>query len=812
MTENIVKIVIPQETTNLVTNPSFETNTTGWSALAGGAIAQSDDQSKWGVQSLKVTPGVANDGTQSGVVSSGSSVSDVVASCWVHGNASDTYEIVVYDNTAASEKDTASKVGNGDWQRLEVASDNVAGNDLKIYVRTTSNTTTPFYVDGVQFEEWASEAITAATTYCDGDQAGCEWTGAEHAATSKRSGNTRAGGQILAVDEDSDVKLRHLDGFGMTRYSHQSQPTPLLPGALFQNVHAEPRIITLMLKSSATTDTAYHAMRKELVDRLKHSATPNVEPTRIIYNDEREIFGYYDSGLEGVLRGPFKEDIALRFVCYDPYWYERGESSHRSFAGDAVSTGYCTARVNGTWDDLDTGVNGRVRAVAYHPGRNSFFVGGDFTGAGSGPTTVNSIAEYDYINDTWNAMDSGVNAGVQDIAISPSGKVYCVGSFTTAGSGALTVNRVAEWDPSTSTWAALDNGVDAVAYSVSIYDGNIYVGGAFTAASTGHALTVNRIAYYDNVQWNAMDNGADATVNSVDAKAGGVAVGGVFTGVGTGHSTTANRIALWDPAAASWSALGSGMNGTVNKAIWSTDNSRIYATGEFTTADSTTVNYITQWNGSAWSAMGTGLNDDGVALWLADDGSLYVGGDFTSVDGDGRQDYIARWINGVWVPEDIQIPTTSQRLDAIGGFNGPVNNVLFLGYKTNGTIGYPVPQTVTNSGTADAYPRFVIQPTVNVGTANAFSLWSIKNFTTGDEVFFDLDFINGEAVTIDFRNDVKSVYSDSRSNLMYTVLAASSFSQFRLAPGDNTVVVSSAGLTTTLTQDAIWRDTYESFD
>ena len=48
------------------------------------------------------------------------------------------------------------------------------------------------------------------------------------------------------------------------------------------------------------------------------------------------------------------------------------------------------------------------------------------------------------------------------------------------------------------------------------------------------------------------------------------------------------------------------MNGSVN--VLAVSGSDIYAGGSFTTAGGVSVNYIAKWNGSAWSALGSGMN------------------------------------------------------------------------------------------------------------------------------------------------------------------------------------------------------------
>jgi len=59
----------------------------------------------------------------------------------------------------------------------------------------------------------------------------------------------------------------------------------------------------------------------------------------------------------------------------------------------------------------------------------------------------------------------------------------------------------------------------------------------------------------------------------------------------------------------------------------------LYAGGEFTTAGGVTVYYIAKWDGSAWSALGSGM--DGCVLALGVSGTtLYAGGFFITAGGE----------------------------------------------------------------------------------------------------------------------------------------------------------------------------------
>ena len=78
--------------------------------------------------------------------------------------------------------------------------------------------------------------------------------------------------------------------------------------------------------------------------------------------------------------------------------------------------------------------------------------------------------------------------------------------------------------------------------------------------------------------------------------------------------------------------LGVGMNGNVNALAVDQTNNVLYAGGEFTTAGGISASKIAKWAGSAWEAMGTGVNGN-VYSMLFQNGKLYIGGTFSSVNG-----------------------------------------------------------------------------------------------------------------------------------------------------------------------------------
>jgi hypothetical protein len=147
---------------------------------------------------------------------------------------------------------------------------------------------------------------------------------------------------------------------------------------------------------------------------------------------------------------------------------------------------------------------------------------------------------------------------------------------------------------------------------------------------------------FSDAHWISMSGfpGANSTVRAVAVdEAGNLYAGGDFTIVG---DIRASRIAKWNGS--SWSALGSGMNSSVFAlAVAGGD---LYAGGAFTNAGGITANRIAKWNGSSWSALDSGFNHTVLALSVSGT-DLYAGGIFTNAGGISAN-RIARWNGSSW--------------------------------------------------------------------------------------------------------------------------------------------------------------------
>jgi hypothetical protein len=301
------------------------------------------------------------------------------------------------------------------------------------------------------------------------------------------------------------------------------------------------------------------------------------------------------------------------------------------------------------WNDsfAERGVGYTVYAVAVSG--NDVYVGGYFTSvaglSGTPAGSFNHIAHW--TGQAWLPMGAGVGSSIEQVnGIAVSGSnVYVVGTFTTAGS--VAASHVAQWNG--TAWSAMGSGLtygstpDSIeGDSVAVYGGNIVVGGVFTAAG---GVAANSVAVWNGAAWSALGAGIQTcvgcgplrpgTVDALAVIATTLYAGGAFQKAG---SVVTNSVAAWNGSA--WSGLSTGVTipgsyGIV-KAL-AVNGTNLYVGGSFQQAGTTAASSIARWNGSVWSALGTGVTQFGstgtvnALQWAG--GLLYIGGAFDTVGG-----------------------------------------------------------------------------------------------------------------------------------------------------------------------------------
>src|SRR5262249_55405293 len=122
------------------------------------------------------------------------------------------------------------------------------------------------------------------------------------------------------------------------------------------------------------------------------------------------------------------------------------------------------------------------------------YVGGDFSSASALPSTTKSIAKWS--GTSWSSLGNGINGPVYSLLYDASistPALFVAGGFNAivaTDSGVGTTQRtcrIMQWTPSTSVWAALDQGLDDDVLTLALdptVSTNVIAGGRFLTA--GH--------------------------------------------------------------------------------------------------------------------------------------------------------------------------------------------------------------------------------------------------------------------------------------------------------------------------------------
>ncbi|MBD3354321.1 MAG: hypothetical protein GF364_22755 [Candidatus Lokiarchaeota archaeon] len=823
-------ILVPEATTNLITNPSAEENVTdGWSfnqGGSGGSAAKDTTYAYAGAASAKI---IADDTSVARLYSDNISLANgesLTVQARAYRTASGDDRVRIYDATNATYRVTDTCAETGAWEVMETTWTNDTGGSVNVQIHLENRQANSIHA--VWFDAVQAEKKSYATTYCDGDQPGCEWNGEEHNSTSTRSAASRAGGRWYNLEDDYGVIVEGYLGTGMAPRSTSVDGYSQLPGGTLNNSVRTSRTFTLVGFINSTSYADLLDKRNTLIDVLSPEAYPRDsggwQPVHVRHTGgttTKWTAAHYEAGLEidHNWRLPINERVALRFFAPDPNWYEIGESAKALDTNDTDTFRYIAGRLKSTgqWDDLDLSANpstnGDVYAICVASDGTVYF-GGDFTGwDGNSPSGGDYIIAYDPSAGSYSVLvgASDLNGIVYTIEEGPDKKIYIGGSFTQVnGDAGGDADYIIVYDPSSDAWeklgtpntgAASITSVRALAWDSS---NNLYVGGNYTRFAD--VANADYIAKWDGSSWSAMDTGLTGYVATIAVDYRDyVYVGGYF-------SSASWRV--WNGS--SWSNVGGlslYQNGFGIEELIFDDWGDLYVGSSLLAADSNNdANYVFKWTGTAVQSMDQGTNNYVDALELAPDARLYIAGRFTIAGDVEVTDYIARWNGFAWTPVDMSPPGTPDVHVFRAGRADPViesNYDLYAGFSTTGSAQYGGTVTVTNSGNSSVHPKIVV---ARSGGTSA-TLISIRNHTTGKELYFEYDLVDGEELTIDLRLDRQTITSDFFGTRYNAFLPGSALGDFTLQPGDNEIVayVKTAGAPA-VTAYMLWRDAYDGID
>lgn len=679
---------------------------------------------------------------------------------------------------------------NGYWYRYSITYTSAAtGAHI---LRLSCAQVTTFYTDG-----WMLIASPYNSTYIDGDVTGSVynrkdyfWESVPNYSQSVRIPSCRTGGRIINF---SELGLRTIAVIGASGGQKQLVTTKnMFGGSTFQRSFGDEHQITIVVDFITNSKYSMADTFAALYEYLSSSIAYPEQPITLIYDplddngdlvgESLEIQAYYEGGMEqyAISRQNVTARIPLNFRIVTPYTATRiGNNSISSVLYTTMpdSKGlYIQDVISNAYTYYSNGAPG-VRCIAQVPGFNVMLIGGDFAASGFGGIS-GGLVYYDRTTEAFSAINVAKTPAAPGLfytmAVIPgSQNVVVGGSFSYAWLGSSNLAKI----NMVTGWAAL-GGTGAngrVLCSVAADSDTIYIGGTFT---TINGVAMNRVAKYtvSTDTFSALGSGSTATVFALAVDS----VGNLYaTGSGS-FGTGIDRIGKWNGTV--WSALGTGLTGysTPNAmALLVTIAGDLYVGGKFTTAGGVTVNNIAKWDGTAWSALGTGVTGSTVNVYglREENGKIYVCGDF---DDAGGLDVLgfAIWDGTAWRKDELSY--------TVGGaasmtqrdiYNG---NLYILGcWYASANIYIPSSVTVTNHGDSITYPNIQL-PT---GT-----IISIRNVTTNKAVtFYGLEVLYGEVVTLKCSYNGMELYSDIRGNISKYILYSSGV--LSLLPGDNTYML-----------------------
>ncbi len=364
----------------------------------------------------------------------------------------------------------------------------------------------------------------------------------------------------------------------------------------------------------------------------------------------------------------------------DQEGFGRQREGRMNLAGNGAESSSCQWESGWTVPDLD----GTVYALAtFDDGSGTaLYVGGSFFTAG-GVRALN-IAKWNGV--AWSALGGGLgretntnivcSLEIYDDGSGPA--LYAGGSFDYSGSTLL--RSLGKWNG--TQWVPVSGGVYGTVKALRVWNGLLFVGGSLTIAGS---VSVNRIASWNGQSWSdvggGVGSGSSSVVNALETYDDGTGealyVAGNF-GFSTGNQN-AIEIARWDGS--SWSALGSGMNNSIHALATFDPGSGplLIAGGYFTTAGGVAANHVAAWDGSNWTPLGSGVDDVVDSLFstsFSGTPTLFVGGGFSTAGGVPVKN-IAAWTGSAW--QALGTGCDGGEVLAMGWFDEGAGGRLFVG-------------------------------------------------------------------------------------------------------------------------------------
>jgi len=541
-------------------------------------------------------------------------------------------------------------------------------------------------------------------------------------------------------------RVKQILGAGMPPVEPVITPYALTDGAYYQRRIVGPRIISLVCVAQGASLTALHTIRKTIINDIGSGAafvfkyTPNNGTV-----NELSINVRYAGGLELGEQQAYSEELVIRLLATDPYWYAAD--------GSPVSL---------TISETDTACSAHRRASLDWSSMTA-------AGAPTGTVPANGIAVsadgttiyvcqgaklYRWVAGVWTSWTAtGGSALVYCVAPAQSGAGCYVGGDFTAINGVAALN-VASFD-GTSTFAAMGagSGVGPVTAIIASPDGYVTLGG-----NAGNRV---ESAFIGSWAWSSLHSYAGAgTISALAAADEIISTISTIWIATTGYVLQRGRYGLGSAAPAIAPSAG------VINAIAIDAAGIVWVGGNYTLSGVTT--YLAGWNGTAWVTP-TGIAAEVKSLSIDSSNVLRAG---------------LATAPGVWrkIDGNVMIPDYGFRavatVTAIGSASGA--DVQVVGQNTASASTWMYVGTLTNSGSVPEDLTIIL--TVASGST-APTLYTIANLTTGVFVQFNSTLVGAETITINTATN--TITSSTRGSLKSEIRNGVGVSSLKLAAGAN---------------------------
>lgn len=422
------------------------------------------------------------------------------------------------------------------------------------------------------------------------------------------------------------------------------------------------------------------------------------------------------------------------FTAQDLAWIQPGYLPSRPYTKFAESSG----------------TNGKVNKLFVDATTDRVYIAGQFSMVDSMPG-YNNIALYD--NGTWNNMNGGLNGEVHTVAVY-NNAIYFGGAFTASTDGVSSAG-VIKWDG--SNWSSVDLfGLYGTVYALQVYNNKLYVGGDYEIAT---ALIRGYLLSLDGSLPELLPQFPMGPVHSICIFNGQLAIGGSFTELN--DLAPANNLLLMDSTTSLTDVLG-GFN---NPVMALTEyRGKLMVGGAQTLLTDDTLSCLAYYHPtSGWNDRSLWFSEelnhypdlDTIKDFLVYDGELYLSGSFNCCEG-----FDVRLISGHDIATlDIDDEETTA-IEFVGYFGGSSINTMSLYRDTLIVGGLFYEASFTQHLTGRPYYSRGLG---NIAKAGGFDYTSIApaNATTAitlypnpanDRLYIDLEAMNGSASNIKISN------------------------------------------------------------